>query len=138
MRVFLDANILISAFSPGTVASDLLEIVTTRHSLVLGRFVLEETWRILVVKFGANPTLVELFIEGLLTYAVHVEPTPPPGASWGLRDADDEAVLTSAINGEADVLVTRDKDLLDEAGRLAGEITILSPKSFLEGIRSGM
>lgn len=134
MRVFLDANVLISAFSPKTVANELLELVTTRHSLVLGRFVLDETWRILVVKFGANPSLVEIFIDGLLSYAVHVEPIPPTTISRGLRDVNDEAVLTSAILGRADVLVTRDKDLLDEAARFAGEIAILSPRAFLESL----
>lgn len=136
MRVFLDANVLISAFTPKTVASDLVELITTRHSLVLGRFVLEETWRVLVVKFGANPTLVEIFIDGLVSYAVHVEPTPESGVSRGLRDADDEAVLASAIASQADVLVTRDKDLLDESERFAREITILSPRGFFESHHS--
>ena len=132
MRVFLDANVLISAFSPKTVAGELLELITTRHSLVLGRFVLDETWRILVVKFGANPYLVQIFIDGLITYAAHVEPIPAPGVSRGLRDANDEAVLESAIASQAGVLVTRDKDLLDEAARFADEITILSPRGFMD------
>jgi putative PIN family toxin of toxin-antitoxin system len=136
MRVFLDANVLISAFSPGTVANRLLEFVLTRHDLVLGLCVLNETRRILVEKFGANKLLVEIFLDGLLTYAVRVEPIPPVAISRGLRDPDDEVVLASAILGLAEVLVTRDKDLLEEATRFAGEIIIRSPAAFIESYKA--
>ena len=135
MRVFLDANVLISAYFTHTVAYELQQHVLAEHDLVLGLFVVAETERVLTTKLKAPPDQVSLYLSDLENRAARVEPIPAHIVPRGLRDPNDEAVLISAINGEADVLVTRDKDLLDEAARLAREITILSPKSFLEGIR---
>jgi len=131
MRIFLDSNILISAFSPTTTAHELLQIATAKYNLVLGRFVLDEVRRVLVTKFNANPHAVEIFIEALISFSVHVEPIPSSLISKGLRDPDDEVVLTSAIISRSDILVTRDKDLLDEAHRI-DEVLILAPKDFFE------
>ncbi|MDZ4700990.1 MAG: putative toxin-antitoxin system toxin component, PIN family [Rhodothermales bacterium] len=135
MRVFLDANVLISAYFTHTVAYELQQRVLAEHDLVLGLFVAVETERVLTTKMKAPPEQVSLYLSDLKNRAAHMEPVPTDMAPRGLRDPNDDAVLLSALRGGADVLVTRDKDLLDEAARFAGEIVILSPRGFLEWVR---
>jgi len=50
-----------------------------------------------------------------------------------LCDPDDVPVLEQAVAGEADVLVTGDRDLLDVAGRVPVEIT--TPRGFWKSLR---
>lgn len=137
MRIFLDANVLISAYFVHTVAHDLMRHILAEHDLVLGLFVVEEAERVLTTKMKAPPSTVSLYLEDLQKRAAHVEPVPTAATSRGLRDRDDEAVLASALYGEAEVLITRDKDLLVEAARFAEEIIILSPREFLDRFLSG-
>lgn len=42
MRVFLDTNVLVSAFASRGLCADLFELVLVEHDLVLGRTVLRE------------------------------------------------------------------------------------------------
>lgn len=135
MRVFPDANVLISAYFIDTVAHEMQKRILAEHELVLGLFVAEETARVLTTKMKAPPATVSLYLDDLRMRAAHVEPIPLSVTPRGLRDANDEAVLASALRGRADVLVTRDKDLLEESGRFADEITILTPRAFLEIIQ---
>jgi uncharacterized protein len=41
VRVFLDTNVLVSAFATRGLCADLLELVLLEHDLVLGRWVIE-------------------------------------------------------------------------------------------------
>ncbi len=42
MRVFLDTNVLVSAFAARGICADLLELVLLEHDLIIGRHVLGE------------------------------------------------------------------------------------------------
>jgi predicted nucleic acid-binding protein len=50
-----------------------------------------------------------------------------------IRDADDLWVVASAIDGDADMLVTGDRDLIDIAN--ASPLPILSPRAAWERLR---
>jgi len=52
------------------------------------------------------------------------------------RDPNDDQLLSAALNGNADILVTGDIDLLELAGdtRL-GSLRILTPRDFLDELR---
>ena len=52
------------------------------------------------------------------------------GARLGCRDPDDDKIIETALLGEADALVTGDRDLLEVSGFPA--VPILSPAAFLE------
>ena len=71
---------------------------------------------------------------GLLR-AQEVVPKPAKPSALGIRDADDEWIIASALAGRADVLVTGDQDLLAIANQ--SPIPILSPRGFWEQLRSG-
>ena len=69
----------------------------------------------------------------LLRRQAEVVESAPPLTSE-LRDHSDVAVLAEACAGEADVLVTGDRDLLDVAAE--APIPILSPREFWSRLRS--
>lgn len=51
-----------------------------------------------------------------------------------IKDKDDLMILSSALNGKADLLVTGDKELLD-LGRVEG-MDIVSPRMFWEKLKT--
>jgi len=61
---------------------------------------------------------------------------PRPGALFPLeiRDSTDAWVLATAVNGQADVLVTGDADLLTV--REHAPLAIMDPRAFWEPLRS--
>ena len=52
MRVFLDTNVLASAFGTRGLCADVLQIILGEHDLVTGEVVIEELRRVLLKKFG--------------------------------------------------------------------------------------
>jgi putative PIN family toxin of toxin-antitoxin system len=141
-RVFLDTNVLVSAFATRGLSADVVRLLLAEHELRTGEVVLEETRRVLTEKFGVPDEKVDQ-IERLLRRR-HVEPVPVPESPASeppveVRDPDDEIVLASAIAAEAEIVITgdlrtRDKDLLDVAGpveNLEGmSLRIMTPRTF--------
>ena len=131
MRVFLDTNVLVSAFATRGVCSDVLRVALTEHTLVTSEVVLRELSRVLRVRIKLPPRIVDE-IDAFLR---ENEVTPMPAAPSGLpiRDKDDRWVLASAIEGRADVMVTGDRDLLDVADK--APIQIVDPRGFWQLVR---
>lgn len=128
MKVMLDTNVLISALKSdtGTCAEVLLAVLAT-HRLVLGDTVLDECERVLVEKMKAPAPRARDAVAFLARQAELIQPTN--AATWPLRDPDDRWVVAAALEGNVDVLVTGDSDILDEPQT---ELRTLSPKQFLE------
>ncbi|HEX9670810.1 MAG TPA: putative toxin-antitoxin system toxin component, PIN family [Thermoanaerobaculia bacterium] len=131
MRVFLDTNVLVSAFATRGLCADVLRHVLADHQLVVGEVVIEELRRTLQEKIGVPPAQVQA-IEELLREQ-EVVARPEAAASEPARDPDDQWVLASAIAGAADLLVTGDKDLLELGGR--APLPILDPRGFWNLLR---
>lgn len=128
MRVFLDTNVLVSAFAARGICADLLEVVLLEHDLAIGRCVLRELDRALrqKVKLPADRTAEIIdFITGEAASVVEV--AQPYRARI---DDDDALVLGEAIQAGSHVFVTGDAALLKLA--TAGPIRILSPRQFWE------
>jgi uncharacterized protein len=131
VRVFLDTNVLVSAFATRGLAADVFRVVLAEHELVIGEVVLTELRRVLRERFRV-PTEVIDEIEALLrTY--EVIPPPPVPSTVEVRDETDRWVLASAESAAADVLVTGDRDLLAIAS--ATSVRILNPRNFWESLR---
>ena len=126
MRVFLDTDVLVSAFATRGLCADLLRSVLVEHELLIGEVVLEELRRALREKLGVPENTVGEIERLLREQQVVSEPEPLPDIP--LRDSDDLRVLASAINGDTDALVTGDHDLLAIAGQ--SPIKILDPRGF--------
>lgn len=128
MRVFLDTNVLVSAFATRGICEDVLNVVLAGHQLVLGEAVLTEFPRILTTKMRMHPQVVDEAVAFLRREAAVVSSAPL--LKLKLRDPDDLVILSQAVEGLVDALVTGDRDLLDAAGSLP--IAVVSPRGFWE------
>ena len=129
MRVFLDTNVLVSAYATRGLCSDVLRLILSEHDLLTAEVVLEELERILSTKIKLSPTVIEETITFLRQY--HVEPKPRELLPIQVADPDDAWVLASAVKAEADVLITGDPDLLSIATEVE-EVRIVNPRGFWE------
>lgn len=132
MKVFLDTNVLVSAFTTRGLCADLLRLVLAEHELLSGEIILEELRRVLLERFRTPRPVVEGIVE-LLRSQVAIVPKPESPATTGVRDPDDEWVIASALAGRADVLITGDRALLDL--KSAGGMPIHDPRSFWQYLK---
>jgi putative PIN family toxin of toxin-antitoxin system len=132
VRVFLDTNVLISAFATRGLSADLLRLVLTEHELITSEVVLEEVERVLTRKLALRAGEVAEIVSFLREYPTQPRPSEP--ASVPISDPDDPWVLACAIAAGADVLVTGDTALL-ECSSLVTELQITNPRGFWESQR---
>jgi len=111
VRIFLDTNVLVSAFASRGLCADVLRLVLVKHTLVTGEAMLEELTRVLTERIGIPGTVMEEIT--VLMRRHQVEPIPDTPTSFPEIDADDQIIMASAILADSDVLITGDRDLLD-------------------------
>jgi putative PIN family toxin of toxin-antitoxin system len=132
VRIFLDTNVLVSAYAARGICADLVRFILAEHELMTGEVNLEELRRVLLERLAAPLEQVDA-IEAELR-AETVVPRPAKPASVRVRDPDDAWVLASALNGGADLLVTGDRDLLEVASQVS--ISIVDPRGCWDRLRS--
>ena len=133
MRVFLDTNVLVSAFASRGLCAEVLELVLLDHDLILGRNVLREFEKALREKVKLSVARSAEIIDFVSSEAVQVvDKAEPPIATV---DADDALVLGEALAGQAETFVTGDAALLGLAA--IGALKIVSPRQFWEVLRAG-
>ncbi len=132
MRVFFDTNVLVSAYMARGLCADLLRHVLAEHELLTGEVNLAELRRVLGDRFHAPATLVAAVEAELRDNTIIPKPLQP--SALPIRDPDDRWVLASAIDGQADMLVTGDKDLLTVAD--ASPLPIVDPRGCWDRLRA--
>jgi putative PIN family toxin of toxin-antitoxin system len=133
VRVCLDTNVLVAAFATRGLCADVLRAVLTEHELVLGDVILAEFRRVLKNKLKLPAERIESAEAVFNTTEILLKPEKP--SSLKIRDHDDRWIVATAMSGNADVLVTGDKDLLAVASD--APLLILDPRAFWELLRSG-
>jgi len=129
MKIFIDTNVLVSAFTARGLCADLLEVILADHQLITGEIVLNELERVLIKKLNVPEKIVS---KTLLFLRKHpIEPIPDKPSEVKVRDEDDRWVLESVLRAKADILVTGDKDLLVLSKDIT-QIKIISPRGFWE------
>jgi putative PIN family toxin of toxin-antitoxin system len=131
MKVFLDTNVLVSAMATRGLCADVVREVLTSHQLVVSAPLLNELRRVLRQKLRIPADLIDDVIE-ILQQDAHFA-SPSRLLDIEVRDKDDLMILSSALDGNADLLVTGDKELLDLAK--VGDVEIVSPREFWKRIR---
>ncbi len=136
MRVLIDTNVVISYLlypnRPGTIQTIFKALFEGKFTLLLPEALLDE----IVITVTQKPHLrerialdaLELMVESLRTVAEEI-PLIESEIPQVTRDPKDDYLLAYAVVGEADVLVSGDKDLL-ELGEIAG-VRIVSPGEFV-------
>ncbi len=138
MRVVLDTNTLVSAVIniPFSVSQEIYQNFINKHFvLIISPALIAEVEDVLqrdkVVKLHKQ-TLQELqkFIKELinLSYVVSGEVEIEI-----VRDPKDDKIISAAVEGKADYIVSRDKDLLDL--KEYHRIKIITPENFMELLR---
>jgi putative PIN family toxin of toxin-antitoxin system len=128
MKVVFDTNIFISAFIiPGSQAENaVLRIIEGRDVLLLSKGILDELLTVLSTKFSRDKEEISRVAVILSEIAEWVVPSEKIKV---LNDDPDNRILECAVSGNADVIVTGDKQLL----RLRGyeKTKIISLKEYL-------
>jgi putative PIN family toxin of toxin-antitoxin system len=131
MRVFLDTNVLASAFATRGLCEDVLREVLAAHELILADRVLKELERVFTAKFNVPKPAAAQIIEFLSQSAIVADSEDLPDIA--IADESDRKIIACAIHGEADVFVTGDKELI--ALKRVGGMSILSPREFWEKLK---
>ena len=127
MRIVLDSSVLIAAaISRAGVCAELLQDLLTHHELILSAFIIEELSRKLHDKFNFPESEIKPLARFLSTVATTVTPAELP--SNVCRDPLDIPILGTAVAGNAELLITVDKDLL--ALRQFRGFVIIKPGEF--------
>ena len=131
MKVFLDTNVLVSAAATRGLCADVLREVLISHKLVVSPPLFSELENILKKKLNLPYELISEFIEILQQDAHQSSQSDLPDVE--IQDKDDLTILSSALNGETDVFITGDKELL-ELSRI-NDMDTISPKMFWERLK---
>jgi len=132
MRVCLDTNVLVAAFATRGLCADVLRTVLAEHDLVIGDVIRDELQRVLSGKLKVPSDRLEAIAAVFAPFPCLAKPAEPGPAV--IRDSADRWVYATAVAGNADVLVTGDRDLLAVAGKLP--LLVLEPRAFWELLRA--
>lgn len=131
MKIFLDTNVLVSAFATRGLCADLFRVFLGEHELVVGEVVLAALRRVLRERIKLPRAMIGEIVGLLREHTVVAKPRRHLGL--GLADRDDEWVVASAVAGGADLLVTGDAELLAASDR--APVAITSPRGLWEILR---
>jgi len=111
VRVFTDANVLVSSFSFEGVTRRLVALLVESHEIIVSPQVIEEFRRVSTEKIGVDPQKIDAFLQEFIKTVEVI--MPPYEERLDVRDPNDIDILAAAIKANADVLVSGDKDLLE-------------------------
>jgi putative PIN family toxin of toxin-antitoxin system len=131
VKVFLDTNVLVSAYTARGICADLLRYILAEHELLTGEVNLVELRNLLRDRFHASPELIATVEAELRDETIVPKPAKPSPLPIG--DPDDRWVLASAVDGNADLLVTGDQDLLAVARQ--APLPIVDPRGCWDRLR---
>ncbi len=131
MRVFLDTNVLVSAVATRGLCADVLREILLSHQLVLSTPLLTELRNILHNKIGIPQEIISDFIDLLSQDSTLSENCEL--SDIDISDKDDILILSTALNSNAELFVTGDKELL-ELGKIQ-TMSIVSPRQFWEKLK---
>lgn len=132
MRVFLDTNVLVSAFAARGLSAEVLELVLLEHELISGRTVLKELQRALRAKLRLPAARCAEIVDFVSSETALVVDNARPADCKAQQD--DRRVLGEAIAGGAEAFITGDAALV-ALGSVAA-MPILTPRQFWERLRS--
>jgi uncharacterized protein len=133
-RVVLDTNTIVSGLGWGGVPGAALDAALAGQcEIITSPALLDELRRVLAYpKLQAVIGDADELIELLALAAIVITPTETVEL---VRDPDDNRLIEAAQAGHADIIVTGDQDLLTL--RHIGQISILTPREFLDALQPG-
>jgi len=132
MRVFLDTNVLVSAVATRGLCADVLREILVSHQLVVSSPLIAELKNILHTKLGIPQQIISDFVEVLTQDSIFSENTELTNID--INDNDDILILSTALNGNAELFVSGDKELLEL--KKIQSMQIVSPRKFWETLKN--
>ncbi|PIV20822.1 MAG: putative toxin-antitoxin system toxin component, PIN family [Deltaproteobacteria bacterium CG_4_8_14_3_um_filter_45_9] len=132
MKIFLDTNVLVSAAATRGLCADVLREVLSSQQLIISFLMVNELRMVLRQKLKVPGELIDEFI-GMIQQDAHFA-TSGKLPDVRIQDKDDLMILSSALNGNADLFVTGDRELLD-LGKVEN-MEIVSPRMFWEKLKA--
>ena len=132
MKVFLDTNVLVSATATRGLSADVLREALIHHQLVIAEPLLVELRNALCKKLGVPEDFVCELIEVLQRDSLFSSSSSHLDVN--IQDRNDVIILSCALNGEADLFITGDEELLD-LGKI-GNMEIVSLRVFWEKLKA--
>jgi putative PIN family toxin of toxin-antitoxin system len=133
-QAVIDTNVLIRALiNPlGAAAPVVVRLREGKYLLIYSEWLLNELQeKIVEPQIKVKYKLTDQAINDLLDLIERVgQKVNPTRTIKVCRDADDNHVIEAAIEGEADYIVTYDKDLLDL--KSFESVRMITPREFLE------
>ena len=126
MRVVLDSNVLVAAFATHGVCHEIFEYCLRNNTILCSDFILEEVERILIQKIKIPPKKVfaiTLYLRNQAQWIVLEK-----GVYQRLRDPNDYMIIATAMGGNAEYIISGDKDLL--ILKEVKKAVIISPRDF--------
>ncbi len=128
MNIVLDTNVLIAAFiARQGVCSAVLEWCVRHHQLVTSEKVLSEFSEILARKFHYG---IEEALQVAALLRSNMRIVKPTDLVSVCRDPDDNVIISTALAGDADLIITGDADLFTL--KHYENVRILTPREFLD------
>lgn len=129
MRVMLDTNVIISVIIFNNCEwNKMIEIISSKHRLVLSSYVVNELKSVTGRKFTAKTKDIEDFLIALPFELVYTPDICEKGL-FTIRDEKDYPVLYTAIIEKVDIFITGDKDFHEIE---VDKPEIMTPATFIE------
>jgi len=132
MKVVLDTNVIVAAFATRGLCAELFEVCLIKCKIVLSEYILSEVAEKLITKIHLPQSIVEEILQFLKEHAQIVKPEMIE--SFILKDKKDIPIIGTALSGNAQFLITGDKELLSL--REYRNIEILSSRKFWERLKN--
>lgn len=127
MKIFLDTNVLISAFiARGGHSHEILTHAVHQHELYFSDFILRELKQKLRAKFHFSNTAIKKLTDFMERFLVRGETASVVDKIC--RDPDDDQVLADAETNHVDFILTGDQDLL--ILKTHKNIRIIAPRDY--------
>ena len=126
MRVVFDSNVLVAAFATHGVCHELFEHCLRNTTIIGSDYIAAEVERILVTKIKTPAKTASGITDYLKSQSEWVAPNHKHIEK--LRDPDDQMIVGTALAGDADFLITGDKDLL--VLKQIQKTIVISPRDF--------
>ena len=132
MKVFLDTNVLVSAVATRGLCADVFREILSSHQLVVSGPLISELKKNLQSKIGVHQKTISDFSEVLTQDSIFSENTAL--TDLDINDRDDILILSTALNGNAELFVTGDEEL-PELGKIQS-MRVISPRGFWETLKT--
>jgi putative PIN family toxin of toxin-antitoxin system len=126
MKIVLDSNIIIAAFSSRGLCTSLLELCLDQHTIMISNFILSEVSRILRDKLKMPSKIVNAIVNYLKEFCMLTSYDKLPKRIC--RDQLDDEILALGLSNKVNYIITGDRDLLDL--KTYHSIKIVSPREF--------